>query len=235
MRGLVSSPAHNHEEGQKMKIIDFERKGNVVRFYLGKDNATDYGGDGWEKYPYDRAERVDEKHITGSADIAFPFDAMVLEPDCGEERCSYSKMDMKKGIVPCVIVVPPNVADGSQRTEFSYWANGKGVLKFYFGDKMNHTIGLAISDFTAANSQGACDVTVHQAGDSVHGRGQTAVPIWEKENLTLSEAALYFGIGQNRLHALTQIRNCNFVLFVGNRRMIKRKAFEKYLEGKYAL
>lgn len=219
-----------------MKIIDFERKGNVVRFYLGKDNATDYGGEGWGKYPYDRAERVDEKHITGSADIAFPFDAMVLEPDCGEECCSYSKEDMKAGIVPCIIVVPPNVANGSQRTQFSYWANGRGTLKFYFGDKMNHAIGLSLYDFTAsANNQDACNVVIHQGEHGTQGSAPRCVPIWEKENLTLSEAAAYFGIGQNRLHALTQIRNCNFVLFVGNRRMIKRKAFEKYLEGKYSL
>lgn len=215
-----------------MKIIDFERKGNVVRFYLGKENVTDYGGEGWEKYPYDRAERVDEKHITGSADIAFPFDTMVLEPACGEERCSYSKADMKAGIVPCIIVVPPNIANGSQRDQFSYWANGRGTLKFYFGDKMNHSIGLSLYDFTASSTN---QNTVYQGVRGPQGNGSGPVPIWEKENLTLSEAAAYFGIGQNRLYALTKIRNCNFVLFVGNRRMIKRKVFEKYLEGKYAL
>lgn len=219
-----------------MKIIDFERKGNVVRFHLGKDSATDYDGEGWEKYPYDRAERVDEKHITGSADIAFPFDAMVLEPGCGEECCSYSKEDMKAGIVPCIIVVPPNVANGSSRTQFSYWANGRGVLKFYFGDKMNPTVGLTFYDFSApANGQGHCNVVTYQGAQDTQGNSSVSVPLWEKQNLTLSEAAAYFGIGQNRLHALTQIRNCNFVLFVGNRRMIKRKAFEKYLEGKYSL
>ena len=219
-----------------MKIIDFERKGNVVRFYLGKDNATDYGGEGWEKYPYDRAERVDEKHITGSADIAFPFDAMVLEPDCGEECCSYSKEDMKAGIIPCIIVIPPNVANSSQRTQFSYWANGRGTLKFYFGDKMNHTIGLSLYDFTvSANNQDACNVVTHQNGHGSHCVGSGGVPLWEKENLTIAEAAEYFGIGQNKLRSLTEIRNCNFVLFVGNRRMIKRKVFEMYLEGKFSL
>ena len=56
------------------------------------------------------------------------------------------------------------------------------------------------------------------------------VPIWEKANLTISEAASYFGIGQNKLVELTKIRNCNFVLHIGNRRMIKRKQFEAFLE-----
>lgn len=219
-----------------MKIIDFERKGNVVRFYLGKDNAADYGGEGWEKYPYDRAERVDEKHITGSADIAFPFDAMVLEPDCGEECCSYSKEDMKAGIVPCIIVVPPNVANGSQRTQFSYWANGRGTLKFYFGDKLNHTIGLSLYDFAAsANNTEGCNVISHQDGIGRKAESSDFVPLWEKQHLTIAEAAEYFGIGQNKIRALTETRNCNFVLFNGNKRLIKRKVFEKYLEGQYSL
>ncbi len=219
-----------------MKIIDFERKGNVVRFHLGKDSTTDYDGEGWEKYPYDRAERVEMKYIIGSADIAFPFDALVLEPECGDEFCSYSKMDMKTGIVPCIIVVPPNVANGSSRTQFSYWANGRGVLKFYFGDKMNPTVGLTFYDFsTPANGQESCNVVTYQGAQDTQGNSSVSVPLWEKQNLTLSEAAEYFGIGQNKLRALTETRNCNFVLFVGNRRMIKRKVFEKYLEGEYSL
>ena len=124
----------------------------------------------------------------------------------------------------------------ASRTQFSYWANGRGVLKFYFGDKMNPTVGLTFYDFSApANGQGHCNVVTYQGAQDTQGNSSVSVPLWEKQNLTLSEAAAYFGIGQNRLHALTQIRNCNFVLFVGNRRMIKRKAFEKYLEGKYSL
>ena len=33
------------------------------------------------------------------------------------------------------------------------------------------------------------------------------VPIWEKVNLTLEEAAIYFGIGQNKLRELTNSDN----------------------------
>ena len=61
------------------------------------------------------------------------------------------------------------------------------------------------------------------------------VPLWEKENLTIEEAAAYFGVGQNRIRALTDSRNCDFVLFVGNRRLIKRKKFAKYLENAYSI
>ena len=55
------------------------------------------------------------------------------------------------------------------------------------------------------------------------------VPIWEKITLTLEEAALYSGIGINRIRELTNSPRCNFVMYVGRKRLIKRKEFEKYI------
>lgn len=40
------------------------------------------------------------------------------------------------------------------------------------------------------------------------------VPIWEKSNLSLEEAAAYSGIGINKLRDLTNDQNCRFVAFV---------------------
>lgn len=61
------------------------------------------------------------------------------------------------------------------------------------------------------------------------------VPIWEKSNLTLEEAAAYFGIGVNKLRALTDDKNCTFVLWVGTKRLIKKVAFEAYLSRQYSI
>lgn len=61
------------------------------------------------------------------------------------------------------------------------------------------------------------------------------IPIWEKSNLTLEEAAAYYSIGVNKLRELTNEDNCKYVLWIGNRRLIKRKVFEKYLEGVFSL
>ena len=61
------------------------------------------------------------------------------------------------------------------------------------------------------------------------------VPIWEKSNLTLEEAAAYFNIGVNKLRELTNDEDCRFVLYVGNKRLIKRKAMDKYIEGLYSV
>ena len=61
------------------------------------------------------------------------------------------------------------------------------------------------------------------------------VPVWEKANLTIEEAAAYFGIGMNKLRELTEDEQCKFVLFVGTKRLIKRRLFEQYLEQAYSI
>lgn len=57
------------------------------------------------------------------------------------------------------------------------------------------------------------------------------VPIWEKQNLTIIEAAEYSNIGQNKLNEIINNPRCDFVLHIGNKRLIKRKAFDKYIES----
>lgn len=49
------------------------------------------------------------------------------------------------------------------------------------------------------------------------------IPIWEKSNLTLEEAAAYSGIGINKLRKLSDNEQCQFVLWIGSKRLIKRK------------
>lgn len=61
------------------------------------------------------------------------------------------------------------------------------------------------------------------------------VPIWEKTNLTLEEAAAYCGIGINKLREITNDERCTFVLWVGTKRLIKRKGLDKYLESAYSI
>lgn len=61
------------------------------------------------------------------------------------------------------------------------------------------------------------------------------VPIWEKSNLTLEEAAAYYGIGINKLRELTNGEDCTFVLWCGSKRLIKRKKLDEYLERTYSI
>lgn len=55
------------------------------------------------------------------------------------------------------------------------------------------------------------------------------VPIKDKLNLTIEEAAAYSNIGINRIDEMARQPNCPFVLYIGRKKLIKRKEFENYL------
>lgn len=61
------------------------------------------------------------------------------------------------------------------------------------------------------------------------------VPIWEKSNLTVEEAAAYTGIGINKIREMASGDNCPFVLWVGNKRLIKRRKFDEYVEKQFSI
>lgn len=55
------------------------------------------------------------------------------------------------------------------------------------------------------------------------------MPFWLKLNMTVKEAAVYSNIGINRIDEMLKQPKCNFVLYVGNKKLVKRKEFEQYL------
>ena len=55
------------------------------------------------------------------------------------------------------------------------------------------------------------------------------IPIHLKLNLTIREAAEYSNIGINKIAEMLRNPMCNFVLYVGTRKLVKRKEFEQYL------
>ena len=58
-----------------------------------------------------------------------------------------------------------------------------------------------------------------------------SVPIWLKTTLTIREAAEYSNIGINKIENLINGPNCDFVLYVGRKRLINRKQFEQFIEN----
>ena len=61
------------------------------------------------------------------------------------------------------------------------------------------------------------------------------IPIWEKSNLTLEEAAAYSGIGINKLRKLTESEQCSFVLWNGTLRLINRRKLDEYMVRMYSI
>lgn len=123
-----------------MKILDFKKHGNVVRFYLGDDDLDDWTGDDWDDRPYEHnAGLVYDEYVRNHRDISFPFDDLVLEPCDGaySMNSDYCKDDMKERRVPCLIVVPKAICQDSWLDAFHDWVGADGVLKFYMGDHMD--------------------------------------------------------------------------------------------------
>lgn len=58
-----------------------------------------------------------------------------------------------------------------------------------------------------------------------------SVPIEHKLALTIPEAAAYSNIGQNALNKLLKAPNCPFVLFVGTKKLVKRKELEQFISN----
>ena len=124
-----------------MKIIDFERKGNVVRFYLGKDSSTEYYGEGWHKTPYAlNAAKVDDKYIVGHKDLKFDFEDIVAEP-CHSFNDQWSKNDMKDQKIPCIVVLPKrHVKEDYGECCFDKIIGKRESIKYYFGDILGNDI-----------------------------------------------------------------------------------------------
>jgi excisionase family DNA binding protein len=57
------------------------------------------------------------------------------------------------------------------------------------------------------------------------------VPIWKKTTLTVKEAAAYSNIGINRIEEMLRDPRCQFVLYVGNKKLVKCEMFEEYLKN----
>ena len=61
------------------------------------------------------------------------------------------------------------------------------------------------------------------------------VPIHLKMTLTVKEAAEYSNIGINKIDSMLRIPNCPFVLYVGTKKLVKRREFEQFISQKLTI
>ena len=73
------------------------------------------------------------------------------------------------------------------------------------------------------------DPTVNKRKGCNTSSTEMEVPIFQKVALTIPEAAKYSNIGINKIDELLRKPNCPFVLFVGTKRLVKRKEFEEFI------
>ena len=58
------------------------------------------------------------------------------------------------------------------------------------------------------------------------------LPIDRKLVLSIREAAAHSNIGINKIDSLLRSPNCPFVLYIGSKKLVKRKEFEEYISQK---
>ena len=63
-------------------------------------------------------------------------------------------------------------------------------------------------------------------------RDSESVPIHLKLTLSIKEASEYSNIGINKIDAMLKQPNCPFGLYVGSKKLVKRKEFEAYISSK---
>lgn len=57
------------------------------------------------------------------------------------------------------------------------------------------------------------------------------VPLWNRLALTLEEASAYSGIGKNRLMQLADQPGCEFIIWIGRKRLFKREKLDEYIDN----
>lgn len=64
---------------------------------------------------------------------------------------------------------------------------------------------------------------------------QERIPTHLKMTMTIKEAAEYSNIGINKIESMLRAPNCPFVLYVGTRKLVKRREFEEFIRGKVVI
>jgi excisionase family DNA binding protein len=58
------------------------------------------------------------------------------------------------------------------------------------------------------------------------------IPTHLKIALSIKEAAAYSNIGMNKIESMLRTPKCPFVLYVGTKKLVKRKEFEEFISQK---
>ena len=62
-------------------------------------------------------------------------------------------------------------------------------------------------------------------------RETVQIPVWKRYTLNIEEAASYYHIGQGKLREIVEEHpEAEFIIYNGNRVLIKRERFEQYLD-----
>ena len=61
------------------------------------------------------------------------------------------------------------------------------------------------------------------------------VPLWQRTTLTLEVATAYSGIGRDKLIVISDDPDCDFILWVGNKRLFKREKLDRFIDSAFSI
>ena len=138
-----------------LKIIDFAKKGNVIRFFLGKRDpklgwtsfeatqhflttpSDEYYGDDWDDVSYeDNAGLVYNKFVKRAVDVYIPYDYLVLEPADSETSSGICKEDLVHGRYACILIIPKELTHDNGSVDYKYWATraDNEIIRVFYED-----------------------------------------------------------------------------------------------------
>ena len=79
------------------------------------------------------------------------------------------------------------------------------------------------------------NITTKQEKEEVRKGRRPDIPVWEKSSLTIDEASAYSGVDRDKIRELTESEDCPFVLWIGSKRLIRRKKFDDYLDKAFSV
>lgn len=122
-----------------LKVIDWEKKGNIVKFYLGEQSTEGWYGDDWNDTPYEHnAGSVYDEFVEDTLVVHFKYGALILEPSEDWKwnyNSPYCKDDMRERKVP-ILVITEKEDEYSIDPQFVEALGMGDSYKIYMGDSL---------------------------------------------------------------------------------------------------
>ena len=220
------------------KDTDWRTVSSILEPSAGNGDICDYIMDAADKYPYyNRSLDIDCIGINENRRAALKgknyrviydgfirfqtykqYDLIAMNPPFAEgERHLLKALEMQKngGCVMCILNAE------TLRNPYTKEKEANVATAFNEADEKNFAN-------QEQNEGGIVDFKRNKPSERT-------VPITEKILLTLEEAALLTGIGQNKLREISNEDNCPFVLWNGSKRMFKREKLISFLNTVFSI
>jgi len=101
---LLNQLKINYERKRDLLLLDYERKGNVLKLYFGYDKEC--WGDDWDDVPYEHnAGLVYEQFVIKTEELYIPFKYRIVEPSEFYDNSPFCKADFKKREIPLFVII----------------------------------------------------------------------------------------------------------------------------------